>query len=386
MKSASASVWTTLGLCLRACLLRPGRLMRQLWFPVAWSLAIYVLVVLLIHVMGLGNGRSDNPRVSGGWVAQALVKKIEAWDQEPSSRHDRLVVQVVGPADRVTSLVPYLKQEGLNVAEDESLSPSPAAQLRWVEEGWELNALDRGWALLLWPRVSAAVEKSREAQRFPQRFSSLWNGRFMDEFERERQNLIGNLVPLVLVVPLLLSMALMFFRTASHIEQARAEGLLEALALARQPFWIYMLAYCLAQGLQYMAVVAVMLVVVGCLVGFMHPLSMVCLVVAGAGVATALSCLGFSTAFFWKSKIGRTLGLLVTTPLATIFVGFWSLQVLLERGAPAGLRGLALLQRAPSECLGLLATGLICALVICPLACAFVQWRVGRRWEGLSRG
>jgi len=170
------------------------------------------------------------------------------------------------------------------------------------------------------------------------------------------------------------------------VEQARTEGLLEALALARQPFWIYMLAYCLAQGIQYMAVIISVLVLVGALVQFMAPLSMLYLALAGACLATCLSCLGFSTVFFWKTQAGRLVGLAMTAPVGLVLVGFWVLGTVAARRSPPGMRGVALLERSPAECLVLLLGAVVCALVICPLACAFVQWRVGTRWEGMGRG
>ena len=376
----------TVGLCWRAQVKRPGKIIRGMWFPMAFSTMLFGLMVLLslaLH-LELSPEKTGQYEVTSGRFAKALSARVMKWG-EASSAKESTPMWVEDIHAFPSALPASLKAQGFHL----SSNPTSPVRLKWEQEKWVLQTNQPGLAVVLWPRVSRAIQEAYLIKQLPAHFTELKNVEKLEEelqkAEHYQRWTLANAIAFAFVLPLVGALGLVFLGSAAEIETERREGCLEPWALSKSRFSCYMWARCLSQGVQYMAVMGAVLVTASLLVTPIHPLSALWLLLAGGSLAMAMTALGMASVLSWHHRLSRSLGVMVVLPVVVVLGGMWGMEVLGNHGAPQALKGMGFLHTPPRAAFGFLcATGPL-AWAITGAMCRFVEWRLGPFRAGLAR-
>lgn len=376
----------TIGLCFRAQIGRPGKIIKGLWIPAAFATVIFSMMVLMslaLH-LELNPDKEGQYQVTSGRFAQVLSAQVIQWAQT-SGTEEGVPVWVESVSALPPAFPAALKEQGFRLT---SNSASPV-RLRLKQDRWVLQSDQPGLAVVLWPRVSSAIQAAYLANHLPAHFTDLTAGQQRDkkikQAEHYQQWTLANAIAFAFVLPLVGALGLVFLGSAAEIESERREGCLEPWALSSGRFACYMWARCLAQGVQYMAVVGAVLVTASLLVTPMHLLTALWLVLAGGSMAMAMTALGMASVLSWHHRWSKSLGVVVVLPAVVVLGCMWGLEMLGDHGAPQALKGMRFLHTPPLAAFGFFcATGPL-AWAMTGAVCRFVEWRLGPFRAGLAR-
>lgn len=352
----------------------------------AFSAVLFSLMVLLslaLH-LELNPNKAGQYEVTSGRFAKALSALVIQWG-ETSSTEGSMPLWVEHPEMLPSAFPASLKAQGFHLTSDQASH----VRLEWKQEKWVLQTQQPGLAVVLWPRVSRAIQAAYLAQKLPAHFTELSDVRRRDEklqrAEDYQQWTLANAIAFAFVLPLVGALGLVFLGAAAEIESERREGCLEPWALSKGRFACYLWARCLAQGVQYMAVVGAVLATASLLVAPIHPLTALWLLLAGGSLAMAMTALGIASVLSWHHRWSRSLGVVVVLPVVVVLGCMWGVEVLGDRGAPQALKGMGFLNTSPTAAFAFLCVTGPLAWVTTGAMCRFVEWRLGPFRAGLAR-
>ena len=387
------SSWRVFWLCLKGVLKTPADLFRYAWVPMVMSAIIFLAMFTAIHIANIKDQVSQEKpgRFSVGYaIARAAAEKLMAFSggKSASAEKSGALVFVDAPALQKAAIEEPLVSHGFGLA---STPESADVLLKWDGANWHLSSLKEGQALLAFVEVSKAVA-AQASVPLPKLFNAFHD---QNPTVKPSKRSFGDImtwlaVVLGVVFPLSGLLMLVSLSTAKTMESARGEGELEAFALTPSPFWCYLLAFCVAQGVQYAGLVGALTLVAGAFVGFMPFVAWACLVLAAGILASVVAMLGCSTVFCWHHMHSRIAGSVLIAPLIMVIMSYWMFFVWFEKNAPdspyntdTSIR-LPLLSTPPDQAaLFLLITAVAGGLFLWG-ACRLLEWRLGPRRTGLG--
>lgn len=374
-------------LSFKGALCSPGQILKSLYFPVFSALVVFSIMVIIISLVGFDTkGESFENRITSGNFAKVLKNKVSQWNSEERNKEDIIPI-FVEPFDShiPNQLSSSLLSEGFILSSD----PTSQIRMRWWGDKWILETNQELVGVLLWPSVSKAVRTAYLSETLPPGFQTFTNKEKVSDKNHGRsvneiRAFAANTILFAFIIPLSIAMFSLFPSTMAWVTNARGEGHLEQFALSPMPFSCYMLAYCLAQGIQYIFIFIGVIILAGLLLDWMDPVSLLFMAIGGGLLATAMSSLGFVAVFIFHHRTSTIVGLAIALPLVVVVAISW-LSGVLKFGFLNAIDGMGFLQITPSVALSFLAIALPVSFVVTGVSCAFVEWRIGPWRTGLTR-
>lgn len=387
-------------LCFTTMAVSPSKLLRATVFPVLITIVALCFLSAFVYFLNIEMNEQPSSRpvskaMLGAKVALALAQETTASSASTSSSESLILegvsVYIDAPPHMASSLLPALKESGIQISNQKHANIT----LRWKRDGWVLSSAQPGDNLLVFPTLSAALEKANKPLFAPPNFTEV-SSDLVDRKNRQkkvatRDSFVVDLSPVIFMMIFGMMFMVSSITMASEMEEARRSGYLECFALTPAPFWVYTLAHCASQGIQYAVIVLAVLLSVGL---FLPPMPILSILFIGVGLlfaATAHSMLGVLHVFIFHSKWSRAIGSAIFGPIGAgfvvmvfIFFGRSHFDKKIASGQHTSLDQLPFLSLPPSSAFFSMLGMIALSLVIITAGCRFLEWRIGPNRHGLS--
>lgn len=298
------SVWRALWLSIWAHLSESFRRASMMaMVPVAMSLMFFSLSMFLMHQIHVRYNTSQ-PVVSGG--GQFVVRMIERAGNKEQHRLEGVRFFVDGPEKR--SIETLLQRQGGVVVLDERKA-NLVLRYEAQKHVWRMEAQDKPLLILLWNDVRNIMQESQQRVKVV----------VPPQDERAKVEKISRYLHIFLGWAILTPLVLFVWGSsasmAQDVNRARNEGALEALALGRVPFWVYLLGQSMGRALYVGLFSSGLIALAGWFVVFPHPLTWAATIVSLMVLSTVMNLWGALQVVWFHHRYSHALGAVLLNPV-----------------------------------------------------------------------